>query len=292
MSYGETFSRGDTRGSPAREAAVSSQDNGPSSASGGYGDAYSCAPTKRGQGPCESAVERLCHEYGYGREEWECFELESKITVAMPRGISAIWKPRPNLSLGESLRYPEPYSLDKVLAVSEASHSCYAFCNEPPACAFTKVARNDGTKMKVKGVPEYVCVGDIMVIKREESHAAFCNDRQISEYISDFARKSRRPIALVGSFDKKSKEAFIYNPASGRVFVAATNICEHRPSGRSLCQLEVEYYGLINGFVPCGTPFDEIAALIGSMLTCLGSRGYHAVNSTETKFDWLMRYAG
>ena len=90
----------------------------------------------------------------------------------------------------------------------------------------------------------------------------------------------------IGSFSKQSKESFVFNPTSGRIFVIATNICTIDKNPNKLYQLEVEYYGQINGFSSIRDVEGDLAELTKGILKNIPV-GFIGKSTGLTKFDWL-----
>ncbi len=260
----------------------------------GYGDTYSREPeelTKEEMSEKDSLVSCLCRREGYNREDLENIELESKIDVSYSRWFSGGSKDKIILTLGEDLEFPEPYSRDRILKSSKANHSCYAFVNRRNRnlrYAFTKVERDSRVKIKVKGETQRIRKGNLVVLKRDEKHLENLSVIEVNKYISEVARQSNNSLEYIGSFLKQSKEALVFNPTSGRIFVVATNICSIGKNPNQLYQLEAEYYGQINGFSSIRKVDDELIKLVGGMLQGL-PKGYSGKSSELTKFDWLVR---
>lgn len=244
----------------------------------GYGDTYSRESTKEEKSQKNSLISCLCDEAGYNRENLEGIELESKIDL------------RDNiiLTFGENLDFPEPYSRDKILKSSKAIHSCYAFVrkNNSLKYAFTKVEKNKKTKIKLKENLEIYNLNDIILMKRDEKHLGDLSKLEVNKKIAEIARQNKFPLEYVGKFTKESKEAFVFNPTYGRIFVIATNICTMDNS--QLYQLEAEYYGQINGFTASKDIDYDLANLIDGVLKQIPKK-YHAKTSKLTKFDWLVQ---
>jgi len=258
-----------------------------------YGSTYSREPerqTKEELSEKNSLVSYLCHEAGYKREGLENTELESKIDLSYSRWFK--WfKNGTILTLGEDLEFPEPYSKDKILESSKANHSCYAFVDRQKRNlrhAFTKIERGGKVKIKIKGEKQQIRKENIIILKRDEKHLKDLSGIEVTKYISEIARQSNLPLKYIGSFLKQSKEAFVFNPTSGRIFVVATNICYIEKNPNQLYQLEVEYYGQINGFCSLKSVDDELVKLVGGILQNL-PRGYTGKTSELTKFDWLVQ---
>jgi len=250
-----------------------------------YGDTYQKEPTKEEISQKNSLIAILCSKSGYNREDLENTELESKIDILSKKGLFGTIK----ITLGEELSFPVPYSKDKILEASKSIHKCYAFIGDELTLAFTQVDKNNQTKIKVKDYPEYIENNGITLIKRVEKHENL-SELEITKYISDKAISSNLPLEYIGSFSKESKEAFVFNPTSGRIFVVSTNICEINSNSNKLHQLEIEYYGQINGFSTSKKVYEDMAYLVGGILENLSKR-YVCKNSTLTKFEWLVKNA-
>jgi hypothetical protein len=287
----------------------------------GYGDTYTKTPTyqptKEDISEKQSLVSVLCDEAGYNREDLEDIELEAKIDL----DYFAHRKRLNRLRLGEELEFPEPYSRDKILKVSKAIHSCYAFVKAQGNFehAFTKVQREQYKKIKVKKETEYIIKRGIVLLKRPEKNLENLSQIDINKYISEISKKSNSPIQYIGSFNKQSKEAFVFNPTSGRIFVIATNICnievkektpktkeyfkrfeqiiydvlsQRKPAREEfsqsiLYQLEIEYYGQINGFSAIDDVEDELINLVKNTIESI-PKNYKPRSSRLTKFEWLV----
>ena len=256
----------------------------------GYGDTYSREPSQATKGEVSegnSLVSYLCNDVGYNREDLEDVELEAKIDLFCFQESS---EGKVVLTFGEDLDLPEPYSRDKILPSSEASHSCYAFVDRKRnqlIYAFTKIERSGKTKIKVKEKTQEINKDGIILLKRAEKHLEDLSAIEVNKYIVETARKSKFPLEYIGSFSKQSKEALVFNPTSGRVFVIATNICSIQSNPNQLYQLEAEYYGQINGFSSMKGVDDELVELIRGMINNF-PEGYSGKFSILTKFDWLV----
>jgi len=257
----------------------------------GYGTTYSREPkklTKEENSEKNSLVSCLCNDAGYNRENLENIELEAKIDLSLQRKSR---KTGIILTLGEDLVFPEPYSRDKILKSSKANHSCYAFVDRNSGnleFVFTKIERGSKIKIKLKEKTEHIRRSGIILLKRNEKHIEDLTRLEVNKYISEMARQSNLPLEYIGSFLKQSKETFVFNPTSGRIFVVATNICGIKANANQLYQLEAEYCGQINGFSSVKDVEDDLAELVGGMLGNL-PKEYLGKNSTLTKFDWLVQ---
>ncbi len=251
-----------------------------------YGNTYPREPKEEPPKP-KSVIEALCNEAGYKRENLEGIELESKIDIEPRRRWFDLAKSVP-LSLGEKINFPAPYSLDKVLDISDAFHECYGFVGESIVEAFTKVTKQGETKIKIKSETEYLTREGISLLKRREEHKKNMSSQELVSFIAQEARKSKVPLKYVGSFQKQSKEAFVFNPISGRIFVVATNLCKANLEDRGpLYQLELEYYGQINGYTHPDNIIEEMVLLTQSMINASSRLGYSGRSTKLTKFDWL-----
>lgn len=252
----------------------------------GYGETYSRKPTKEKKSQEDSLISCLCNEVGYNREDLENIELETKIDLSYSASQR---KSGITLTFGEDLDFIEPYSRDKILESSKANHSCYAFVDKERNLlipAFTKVEGGKNVKIKVKGKTQQIKNEGIILLKRDEKHFEDLTAIEINKYIAETARKNKLPLEYVGRFIKESKETFVFNPTSGRIFVIATNICTMKNS--QLCQLEAEYYGQINGFNASKNVESDLVNVIKGILEKI-PRKYHAKTSKLTKFDWLVQ---
>lgn len=252
----------------------------------GYGSTYSSQPRKSTEEELSeqnSLISLLCNDAGYSREEFKDTELESKIDISCSKGTS------PVLTLGESLEFVEPYSRDKILVSSKSIHSCYAFTDKNKGLlpAFTKVEKEGQIKIKIKEEMQQINKKGIILLRRDEKHLMNLNALEVNKEISQIARKSNLPLQYVGKFCKQDKEAFVFNPTSGRIFVVSTNLCDMELNQNTLYQLEIEYYGKINGFLTAGAVEEEMAELTRSVLKYL-PKEYSGKNSTKTKFEWLV----
>jgi len=260
----------------------------------GYGDTYSRKPrqsTKEEISEKNSLVSCLCNDAGYNREYLENIELEAKIDLSYS---SRSRKTGIILTFGEDLSFQEPYSRDKILPSSEARHSCYAFVDKKEKqlqYAFTKIESGERVKIKIKGKTQQINRGGIVLLRRAEKHLEDLSAIEVNKYIAKTARQSKLPLEYVGSFSKQSKEAFVFNPTSGRIFVVATNICGIQSNPNKLYQLEAEYYGQINGFSSTRGADEDLAELVKGMINNF-PKGYSGNSSTLTKFDWLVRNRG
>jgi len=263
----------------------------------GYGNTYSRTPKeeekpkkdKPEKDNSESVIETLCNEAGYTRENLEGTELEAKIDIESRRGLA--FKEMPPL-WGE-IDFPAPYSLDKILGGSEAIHECYGYISGKGIVteAFTKVRKGGKTKIKIKGKTTYLNEKGIFILRRDEEHKMDMTSQEIMTFIAKEARTHDLPLEYIGSFHKKSEEAFVFNPVSGRIFVLAKNMCTSE-SRKSLYQLEVEYYGRINGYKKSGDIREEAAFLAQAMIKDVSRLGYTGKTSKLTKFEWMAGNAG
>jgi hypothetical protein len=287
----------------------------------GYGDTYTRTPTyqptKEEISEKQSLVSVLCDEAGYNRENLEDIELEAKIDLDYFGHRTRLNR----LRLGEELEFPEPYSRDKILKASKAIHSCYAFVKGPGDFeqAFTKIQRQEYKKIKIKPSTEYIQKQGVVLLKRPEQNLENLSQIDINKYISEISKKSKSPLKYIGSFNKQSKEAFVFNPTSGRIFVIATNVCnletkEKTPKIReyfkifqnimqdfkqrhkknrqefsqsTLYQLEIEYYGQINGFSALDSVENELSILVKNTIQSI-PKNYKPRSSRLTKFEWLI----
>jgi hypothetical protein len=265
---------------------------------GNYGRTYEREPKKQQERkikervievPKEGLVSSLCNEAGYNREGLDNIELESKIDLE-PCGL--IRKSKIRMTLGEELTFPEPYSLDNILEESKSTHYCYAFISGRKLVpAFTKVTKGERTKIKIKGKTERVERQGVILLKRTEKHLEELAPLDVNKEIAEIARKNQMPLKYVGDFLKRSKEAFVFNPTSGRVFVIATNLCGAQNKNQ-LYQLEIEYYGQVNGFSSWEDVYEEMAGLTKAILKDgLPRLNYSGRNSTLSKFEWLVKNA-
>jgi len=256
----------------------------------GYGNTYSRQPkqlTKEEISEKNSLVTCLCSDAGYNREDLENIELESKIDISC---LKRTKKTGIVLTLGEDLDFSEPYSKDKILQSSKSNHSCYGFVDKKRnqlVYAFTKIEKDGKTKIKVKEKTQQIKKDKIILLKRIEKNLGDLNSIEVNKHIAKTARESKLPLEYVGSFSKQSKEVFVFNPASGRIFVIATNICNIQDNPNQLYQLETEYYGQINGFSSLRSLNEELAKLVESMINNL-PKGYSGKSSALTKFNWLV----
>ncbi len=291
---------------------------------GDYGSTYRRAPTyqptKEDISEKQSLVSVLCNEAGYNRENLEDIELEAKIDLDYFGHRTKLNR----LRLGEELEFPEPYSRDKILKASKAVHSCYAFVKSPGNFeqAFTKIQRQEYKKIKIKPSTEYIQKQGVILLKRPEQNLENLSQLDINKHISEVSKKSNSPLQYIGSFNKQSKEAFVFNPTSGRIFVIATNICNMKngkdktPKIRGylkrfqdmieniaykrqkqetrqefsqsiLYQLEMEYYGQVNGFSALDSVENELSILVKDTMGNI-PKNYKPRSSKLTKFEWLI----
>ncbi|GEM_PF-5040751 len=249
-----------------------------------YGNTYTREPTREEISQRDSLVTLLSKESGYNREGFDNVELEVKLDLSFG---CLFWR-RYKLRLGEEISLIEPYSKDKVLESRETFHSCYGFIGEKIEEAFIVVNDKDSKKIKIKSKPYYIKNNRVIIIKRDQKDLSNLTSVEINSYISKIARESNKPLEFIGGFEKQSKELFVFNPTSGRVFVLSTNICKKNSSLERLCQMEIEYYGQINGFVAYRDVYNDLATLTNGLLKNLSSR-YTAKVSTLTKFDWIVQ---
>jgi len=254
----------------------------------GYGNTYSRKAgqqTKEEISEKDSLVSCLCNNSGYNREDLENVELEAKINLSYPSRKTDIL-----LTFGEDLGFPEPYSVDRILPNSEARHSCYAFIDRKNRLqyAFTKIERDGKVKIKIKEKTKQIDKEGIILLRKAEKRLEDLSAMEVNKHIAKIARQSKLPLEYIGSFSKQSKEAFVFNPTSGRIFVVATNFCSIQSNPHYLFQLEVEYYGQINGFSSVRGVDEELARLVRGVVNNF-PEGYSGNSSALTKFDWLVR---
>ena len=254
----------------------------------GYGNIYSEKAQKEIK--ANTVVTALCDKRGYTREGFTGTELEAKINVTPKRNIIGITRSL-NLSLGEQIRFPAPYLLDNILDVSETVHEVYVSVSERVEEAFTVVKRTSGSKLKIKSNVQQYGPEDALILVRGEQHETENTTGQINELLVEKLKTSPFPIKYLGSFCKKSKEAFIFNPVSGRIFVVATNVCTSNAVKSTLYQVELEYYGQVNGYSYQDPVLDDMVALVRPMILDLPRLGYIGQSSTLTKGEWVMRCA-
>lgn len=252
----------------------------------GYGNTYSEQEEKEKISQKQSLVGRLCNQFGYNREYLENVELEAKLSLAIPKDRN--WKEL--LLMGEQLALPNPYARDKILSASSSDNICYAFVNSSSKTleyAFTEVETRDKTKLKIKEDSRISEKSGIYLLRRKEKHIYAKRD-EITAIIANLVRKSALPIEFIGKFYKIAKESFAFNPASGRIFVLSTGLCGRTDDfiSYSLYQLEIEYYGQVNGNKATKTIEDEIVALTSGVLKEV-PRKYGAKSSALTKLEWL-----
>jgi hypothetical protein len=260
-----------------------------------YGSTYTKKPetvskTKLQEAPkLESVVGTLCFESGYNRENLEKIELESKLDIDAKKLF--FFSRKPSIVFGEKLKFPAPYSIDNILGITEAIHECYGFVSDKTTEAFTKVTKEGKTKIKIKSNTKYITENRIIILMRDEEQKENLSAKDIARFIVNEARSSNLTLKYIGSFNKTSKEAFIFNPISGRIFVMATNICSTTLRKTALYQLEVEYYGRINGYKNSTSAIDELSILTQLAITDASRLGYICRTSKKTKFDWLVENA-
>ncbi len=237
------------------------------------------------------SIEDLCKQRGYNREGNDDVEIEAKITLLPKRGFKRLFAGKFDLDIGSKLSYP--YFKKVLPGTIIEGHVCYSF-KDNGACALTVVKKPERLKIKSKGSEEVTNVKGIKIIKRTERHVDYPkDDARLDEYARDYAHNylniSRNSIRRSGEFIKSARDIFLFNENNGRVFVVGSAECES-PGRTNLRQLEIEYYGRINGFESKpGELYDEIRSIAASMLVNLKEKGYESKSSIETKFDWLTR---
>ncbi len=248
---------------------------------------YPRQPTKEEISQENSLVTLLCNNAGYNKENLEGIELEAKIDLSyyhlFKRGDIKI-------SIGEELKIQEPYSQDKILEKRISTHHFYGFLKDDDLeYAFSKTSILGKDKIKLKGDLEYIEHDGIIFIKRSEKHLNDLSPLEINQFISKQAQKSKRLLKYVGALLRETKEVFIFNPVSGRIFVITTGICKTELNKDKLYQLELEYYGQINGFNISDNIYDDMSVLANGILKDLPNHGYLGKPSKVTKFDWLVQ---
>lgn len=236
-----------------------------------------------------SIVQKFTDEFGYNRESLDGIELEIKLNLNMP---SSEEDKAELYRVGEKLTLAHPYARDKILPISRSKHYCYAFIDKSKKTiesAFTEIENSNGTKLKLKQETEIYKKDKIYLIKRKEQHIPCKNKSELTLAIANFIRNKDFPVEFVGQFAKETKECFTFNPVSGRIFVLSSGICqlikaEHE--NNFLYQLEVEYYGQINGYQASNDVKDEMFTLASGILKELPTK-YHAKPSALTKIGWL-----
>jgi hypothetical protein len=242
----------------------------------GYGSYLSNEKASQG----DSLVSILSDKSGYARENFGEYELEVKIDIVS----------EPPLTLGEKLDYKSPYVKDKILEDSISLRNCYAFIDKTSgqmAQAFTKIIRGSDIKFKLKEKTEYLEKKEIIMLKRKEKNLVNLTGEHALQIIDSMfieARKNNSYLDYIGEFQKQNKEIFIFNQVSGRIFVVETNIC--KAESNKLFQLEIEYYGKINGFPNINSPEEDMADLAGIVMEN-SNKKYSFKNSTLTKFEWV-----
>ncbi|MGV8087074.1 MAG: hypothetical protein ACP5N1_05585 [Candidatus Woesearchaeota archaeon] len=260
-----------------------------------YGNTYSSKPEPNKQNntsdSTKTLVEILCKEYGYNREGYDNYELEVKFDIQNPNT-------KRFFDITDKIIVPTPYIMDKILPESSSTHSCYAYMKNSPELAFTQVNKHNNSssgysmKLKIKGKEEYESVENIIILKRSEKHIENATGNQAIDMIKEMYTDKNVPIAYIGSFEKNSKEFFIYDNNNGRIFVVALNIC--KSGQKNLVQAELEYYGRVNILTKVRTEevFTEMSKLSKILIEQMANTEYIITNSIITKFDWLMNKRG
>jgi len=261
----------------------------------GYGNTYSSETvpvTVRKSVPAKepeiSCVEKFCNKLGYHRESFENVELETKLNLL--RKVPPIFSSKEDLDFGHELELPHPYCLDKILPVSSAIHDCYAFVDtnkKTLEAAFTEVDAAKRIKIKYKGKTDVYKKSGIYLLRRGEQHIPCDDRRQLVNAIANIVRTSLLPVECVGRFEKRTKECFMFNPISGRIFVMSTGLCQRAENeGDILDQLEIEYYGQINSYKSNMKVEEELITLTSEILDKMPN-GYKATSTILTKLEWM-----
>ena len=249
---------------------------------------YSRQPTKEELLQQNSLVTVLCKDVGYNKEDLDGIELEAKIDLIYKNLFK---RNNFEIIIGERLHIPEPYSQDRILDKRASTHHFYGFLNENGKLdyAFSKNSMDNGNKIKLKKNLEYIEYNGIIFTKRLEQHLNNLSPLEINQFISKQAQESKKPLKYVGALLRETKEVFIFNPTSGRIFVITTGICSTELNKNKFYQLELEYYGQVNGFKTSENIYDDMYFLANRLLKDLPNHGYLGKPSRITKFDWLVQ---
>jgi len=244
-----------------------------------------------------SLVKELCKKAGYNRESFEDIEVEAKLDISGERELIPIHFGRrelnsDNLALTEveNIEFPIPYRRDIILPLTPLSeHGCYVFADYSKreiSPAFTAVETHGNVKIKIKGKADYRQIGENYIIKRTEKHLPCNSPIELRQAIYCIEKVSDLPVEYVGSFKKRSKEQFLFNLSSGRIFVVSNGVVS--TDNWYAGQIEVEYYGRINGYQTNEDTVDnEIIYLTDHISKNLG-KGRKTTPTHETKLEWLV----
>ena len=248
---------------------------------GGYGSTYEEASQE------QSVVKKLVDEFGYSREHLEGIEIETKIDIYNRFNKSSR---HDFLKTGEKIKVPVPYMKDKILKESYHPHHFYARIDQTHKTlesAFVEIMTGGSIKkLKLKGETKITKKNGIYLTKRDEEHISM-SQTELIPTVAKIVRGSPFPIAYVGAIHKYSKECFMFNHLSGRIFVLSSGFCEEENTRNSLRQLEVEYYGQINGYQGEKSAEDELIWLTHKVLKKI-PKTLCPRPSKLTKLEWLV----
>jgi hypothetical protein len=250
-----------------------------------YGDTYERETQE------QSLVKKLVDCFGYNREHLTDIEIETKIDVSNIYSLSVISPSNEFLKIAERLEIPLPYVRDKILEASYNSHLFYARIDESKKkleSAFVEVKVGGSIrKLKLKGETKVLKKNGVYILERKEEHIPM-DDKDLIPAVAKIIRENPLPIIYAGIVHKYSKECFMFNPLSGRIFVLSSGFCKNEKSDNTLSQLEVEYYGQINGYQNKKSAEEELIQLTHRVLKKF-PKHLHPRASKLTKLEWLIR---
>lgn len=244
-----------------------------------------------------SLVRELCKKTGYNRESFENIEVETKLDIIGERDLIPIHFGRgrlnsDNLALteAEDIEFPIPYRRDIILPLSPISrHGCYVFADyskKEISPAFTAVETQGNVKIKIKGKAIYRKIGENYIVKRTEQHLPCNSPEELRHAIYCIEKISNLPVEYVGSFKKRSKEHFLFNLSSGRIFVVSNGVVS--TNNWYAGQIEVEYYGRINGYQSKEDTVNKEISYLTEHISKTLRKERKIMPTHETKLEWLV----
>lgn len=267
-----------------------------------YSDTYQSDPTPLGKREerreeipklKRSFVQELCSKVGYNRESFQNIEVESKLNFN--RGPDGCLASEFLLHEVKEINFPQPYMSDLEISIEEPSkHDCYVFTdylNKEIYPAFTAVGNRKGTKIKIKKNEKVSDRGIFRmkyIIQREEQHIPCNSEEDLSKAIPTIEEGCSLPIDFLGSFQKRSREQFLFNYISGRIFVISNGVAYVYPDNEHfLRQIEIEYYGRINGYSPMKKDVEDELFDLTDFLSKFFQNTFTAKPTKLTKLEWL-----
>lgn len=244
-----------------------------------------------------SLVRELCKKAGYNRESFENIEVETKLNIIGERDLLPIHlrgkRNSDDLALteAEDIEFPIPYRRDIILPLTPISqHGCYVFADYSKreiSPAFTAVETHGNVKIKIKGKASYRKIGENYIIERAEQHLPCNSPEELRRAVYCIEKVSNLPVEYAGSFKKRSKEHFLFNLSSGRIFVVSNGVVS--TDNWYAGQIEVEYYGRVNGYQSNEDTVDkEIVYLTEHISKTLERKERKTTPTHETKLEWLV----